>query len=66
MSNNANGWDLLIYGFGDEAYLIARLREMGGQCSELPEAPPMNKRHMHRLVRHCQAHGTTHHLDAVP
>jgi hypothetical protein len=30
MSNDANGRDLLIYSFGDEAYLISRLRELGG------------------------------------
>jgi hypothetical protein len=48
MANDANGRDLLIYGFGDEAYLIARLRELGGQGGELAKAPPMNKRHVHR------------------
>jgi hypothetical protein len=48
MANDANGWDLLIYGFGDEAYLIARLRKLGGQGGELTEAAPMNKRHVHR------------------
>ncbi|MBB5537777.1 hypothetical protein GGD55_004497 [Rhizobium giardinii] len=48
MSNDANGRDLLIYGFGDEAYLISRLRELGGQGRELAEAPPMYKRHVHR------------------
>jgi hypothetical protein len=48
MSNDANGWDLLIYGFCDEAYLIARLRELSGQGSELTKTPSMNKRHVHR------------------
>jgi hypothetical protein len=48
MSNDANGRDLLIYGFGDEAYLISRLRELRGQGRELAEAPPMYKRHVHR------------------
>lgn len=49
MSNDANGWDLLVYGLGDEADLISRLRELSGQGSELTETPTMNKRHVHRL-----------------
>jgi hypothetical protein len=49
MSNDANGRDLLIYGLGDEADLIARLCELGGQRSELTETPSMNKRHVHRV-----------------
>jgi hypothetical protein len=49
MSNDANGWDLLVYGLGNEADLIARLRELSGQGSELTETPSMNKRHVHRV-----------------
>jgi hypothetical protein len=49
MSNDANGRDLLIYGLGDEADLIAQLCKLGGQGSELPETPSMNKRHVHRV-----------------
>jgi hypothetical protein len=49
MSNDANGRDLLVYGLGNEADLIARLRELGGQGSELTETPSMNERHMHRV-----------------
>ncbi|MBB4275715.1 hypothetical protein GGE12_003506 [Rhizobium mongolense] len=49
MSNDANGWDLLVYGLGDEANLISRLRELSGQGSELTETPTMNKRNVHRV-----------------
>ncbi|MDQ0138282.1 hypothetical protein J2T08_006227 [Neorhizobium galegae] len=49
MSNDANGRDLLVYGLGNEADLIARLREPGCQGSELTETPSMNKRHVHRV-----------------
>jgi hypothetical protein len=49
MSNDPNGWDLPVSGLGDKADLIARLRELSGQGSELAEAPAMNKRHMHRV-----------------
>ncbi|CDZ28589.1 Hypothetical protein NGAL_HAMBI1146_27810 [Neorhizobium galegae bv. officinalis] len=49
MSDDANGRDLLIYGLGDEADLIAHLRELGRQGSELTETSPMNKRHVHRV-----------------
>jgi hypothetical protein len=49
MSNDANGRDLLIYGLGDEADLIAQLCKLGGQGSELTETPSMNKRHVHRV-----------------
>ena len=48
MSNDTNGWDLLVYGLGDEANLVARLRELGGQGSELAETTPMNESHVHR------------------
>ncbi|MDR6820035.1 hypothetical protein J2X76_005232 [Neorhizobium sp. 2083] len=49
MSNDTNGSDFLVYGLGDEADLVARLCELGGQGSELPETPSMDKRHVHRL-----------------
>ncbi len=66
MSNDANGWDLLVYGFGDEAYLIASLR--AGRPRQRTGRSPADEQTLHasRLVRHCQAHGITHHLDAVP
>jgi hypothetical protein len=49
VSHDANGWDLLVYGFGDEADLIARLGEMSGQGSELTKTPSMDKRNVHRV-----------------
>jgi hypothetical protein len=48
MSNDSDGRDFLVNRLGDEADLVARLRELRGKRGELPETPSMNEGYVHR------------------